>query len=668
MKRIFIFFSFLLILTCAKEDSQAPDSPPTQIIKQYTLTASAGDGGSISTAGGTFSQGTQVSITATPSSGYSFTGWSNGATANPLTVTLNSNTTITANFQVIVNSYTLTVSAGEGGSVSSEGGEYEEGTEVTITAIANGCQQFVSWSDGDIANPKTVSIDANKELSAQFESIMTQIEYSLVTIKYPCAYSITADKQYNETNSYIVGPSGWFSASVQESYEGYYYPTVNDYNPPGYFSLDPHNFAHGDFNDDGLQDIVIAWATFTHTLERNSRYNYSIFLNNGDGSLSYSHESIISSTAHYNHFPYRTMTADFNGDGLDDIVSASMGVIQRLPGQDAYTRWERIPLLLSVGDGTYFDASTNIEGQEDGVSPPEGHTFGHELSIGDVDGDGDEDIYTGRTLLLNNGNGIFTNNTELLPEELRPLGRNLWSSVIADFNNDGIDDFFVPYAENTGESWVQYKDFSGVYSLSKNGKPSFENSHMGFVTDARYGIENTKFNYAIDYDINLDGFKDIVIAVTRADPYYVGKGLQVFINTYDSETGNRKFVNGDNLLPNEGFLDQFHGEGQLSVVDINNDGILDIAHTTGAYRNDRGLTFYINNGGSLEIFDVNQFAYLTENQIPGREEYGDSSNTLRRAIPIDLNNSGWIDYISLIGFGNANGSNEVVLYSVLSKN
>jgi hypothetical protein len=29
----------------------------------------------------------------------------------------------------------------------------------------------------------------------------------------------------------------------------------------------------------------------------------------------------------------------------------------------------------------------------------------------------------------------------------------------------------------------------------------------------------------------------------------VGKGLQVFLNTYDSETGNRKFIPGDNLLP-----------------------------------------------------------------------------------------------------------------------
>ena len=120
MKNLHLYLSLLFILTCAKEDSQAPNTPPTQIVKQYALTASAGDGGSV-TGGGTFASGTQVSLTATPSSGYSFSGWSNGSTANPLTVTLNSNTSITANFQVIVNSYTLTVTAGEGGSVSSEG-------------------------------------------------------------------------------------------------------------------------------------------------------------------------------------------------------------------------------------------------------------------------------------------------------------------------------------------------------------------------------------------------------------------------------------------------------------------------------------------------------------------------------------------------------------------
>src|SRR5210317_1137369 len=158
MKKLPIYIALLLLLTCAKEDSQAPNTPPTQIVKQYTLTATAGDGGSV-TGGGTFASGTQVSLTATPTSGYSFSGWSNGSTANPLTVTLNSSTTITANFQVIFNSYTLTVTAGEGGSVSTEGGEYEEGTEVTITAIPNEGYEFTEWSDGSTDESITFTLN-----------------------------------------------------------------------------------------------------------------------------------------------------------------------------------------------------------------------------------------------------------------------------------------------------------------------------------------------------------------------------------------------------------------------------------------------------------------------------------------------------------------------------
>ena len=169
MKRLPIFLSILLLLTCAKEDSQNPNTSPIQITKQYTITVSAGDGGSVSTIGGTFSQGTEVSITATPNSGYSFVSWSNGSTNNPLNVTLNSNTSVTANFEPIVNSYTLTVSAGEGGSVSSEGGDYEEGTEVTITAIPAEGYRFKKWSDDNYSYNRLITISSNINLSAEYE-------------------------------------------------------------------------------------------------------------------------------------------------------------------------------------------------------------------------------------------------------------------------------------------------------------------------------------------------------------------------------------------------------------------------------------------------------------------------------------------------------------------
>ena len=39
MKKLPIYISLLFVLTCAKEDSQAPNTPPTQIVKQYALTA-----------------------------------------------------------------------------------------------------------------------------------------------------------------------------------------------------------------------------------------------------------------------------------------------------------------------------------------------------------------------------------------------------------------------------------------------------------------------------------------------------------------------------------------------------------------------------------------------------------------------------------------------------
>ena len=52
-----------------------PGTTPSNIIPKYTLTASAGDGGSVSTLGGSYNKGTQISITATANSGYRFTGW-----------------------------------------------------------------------------------------------------------------------------------------------------------------------------------------------------------------------------------------------------------------------------------------------------------------------------------------------------------------------------------------------------------------------------------------------------------------------------------------------------------------------------------------------------------------------------------------------------------------
>ena len=48
-----------------------------------------------------------------------------------------------------------------------------------------------------------------------------------------------------------------------------------------------------------------------------------------------------------------------------------------------------------------------------------------------------------------------------------------------------------------------------------------------------FGNGQTKFNDSVTEDFNGDGFADLALAVTSADPYYQGKILQIFMSNGD---------------------------------------------------------------------------------------------------------------------------------------
>ncbi len=75
--------------------------------------------GTVSPSGSnTYVYGTTVSVTATPKTGYKFNNWSTGSTANPLSVTMTSNLSLTANFAGNTYTVTLNKNGGEGGPAS----------------------------------------------------------------------------------------------------------------------------------------------------------------------------------------------------------------------------------------------------------------------------------------------------------------------------------------------------------------------------------------------------------------------------------------------------------------------------------------------------------------------------------------------------------------------
>ena len=80
-----------------------------------------------------------------------------------------------------MKSYTLTVNAGSGGTVSG-GGTYESGSTATIRATPNSDYRFVRWSDGNTNATRTVTVTANATYSAIFEEIEKPPKFTSVKI------------------------------------------------------------------------------------------------------------------------------------------------------------------------------------------------------------------------------------------------------------------------------------------------------------------------------------------------------------------------------------------------------------------------------------------------------------------------------------------------------
>ena len=108
-KSLFIPVLLLVVYSCSPdEETQAPTNTvqttipePETLVVQYTLTVTAGEGGNV-TDGGTFDDGTEISITATPNEGYEFVGWEgNDSSDSDLKITLNSNQTVQPIFQTV---------------------------------------------------------------------------------------------------------------------------------------------------------------------------------------------------------------------------------------------------------------------------------------------------------------------------------------------------------------------------------------------------------------------------------------------------------------------------------------------------------------------------------------------------------------------------------------
>lgn len=149
------------------------------------ITINPAGSGSVSPIHGYYSDGAQVTLTATPASGYEFASWSGDAsgTSPTATITMSSNKDVTANFRVIQYTLATSISPPEGGSTSPSSGSYDGDSSFTLTATPSSGYEFVSWSgDASGTNPTvTITMDSDKNVVANFVTIMQEITYTMPT-------------------------------------------------------------------------------------------------------------------------------------------------------------------------------------------------------------------------------------------------------------------------------------------------------------------------------------------------------------------------------------------------------------------------------------------------------------------------------------------------------
>jgi len=306
---------------------------------------------------------------------------------------------------------------------------------------------------------------------------------------------------------------------------------------------------------------------------------------------------------------------DVNGDGWLDVVTATT-----LTDNDSkHLSHPRVYMNLGEDDGLW-QGFRHEDARIPEMHPTAGPRF-CSVASGDIDGDGDQDLYFGdydsggtqifdynNRLLINDGNGFFTDESEArLTFEMRESAFGA-ASEIKDMNGDGALDIVKQTSLNPPQhiavTWNNPAN-EGVY----NGYQIVDQLAPYFVTVG---------------DLNGDGMLDMVVVDDGVDSYYLNQGNDAQGHAQFAQRGFNSVTNG------------FGGDAY--IVDLNQDGNEDVIITdvdvdiAGCSR----VTHLLRNRGeSPEVTFSREATGISDSMLEGVHDVG----------VIDINGDGWPDLV-----------------------
>jgi hypothetical protein len=187
-------------------------------VQTYTITASAGTGGTISPSGSvSVNYGSSQSFTITANSGYTISnvtvdGSSVGAVSSYTFSNVTAAHSISATFTASVTTYTLSTSTTGTGSgtitKSPAGTSFTAGTVVTLTAAANANSTFTGWSGACSGTATTclVTMNSNTSVSAAF-ALKTYTITASVGTGGTISPSGSVSVNYGSSQGYTITPN-----------------------------------------------------------------------------------------------------------------------------------------------------------------------------------------------------------------------------------------------------------------------------------------------------------------------------------------------------------------------------------------------------------------------------------------------------------------------------